>query len=68
MWLLAAVDKIIPWAPLAPVGKSAASSTFGTCPLLEAPLAHCRYGVSTWTHLANDEGSCPPPCGADTEQ
>ena len=27
-------------------------------------------GVPTWTHLAkaNDEGSCPPLCGPNTEQ
>ena len=25
-------------------------------------------GVSAWTHLANGEGSCPPPCGPDTGQ
>ena len=24
--------------------------------------------VATWTHLANDEGSCPPLCGTDTEE
>ena len=37
-------------------------------------MPHRRYGVSTWTHLANGEGSCPPQvrtprvCGPDTEQ
>ena len=25
-------------------------------------------GVPTWTHVANGEGNCPPPCGPDTEQ
>ena len=29
---------------------------------------HHQYGVSTWKHLANSEGSCPPLCGPDTEQ
>ena len=25
-----------------------------------------RYGVSTWAHLMNGEGSCPPLCGTHT--
>ena len=27
-----------------------------------------RVGVFAWTPQANGEGSCPPPCGPDTEQ
>ena len=30
-------------------------------------VPHRRYGMPTWTHLANGEG-CPPLCGLDTEQ
>ena len=29
-------------------------------------VPHRWYGVSTWTPLANSEGSCPPPRGPDT--
>ena len=31
-------------------------------------IPHRQYGVSTWTYLANSEGSRPPLCGPDTEQ
>ena len=30
--------------------------------------SNAAMGVSTWAHPANDEGRCPPPCAADTEQ
>ena len=32
------------------------------------PPPTAGVGVSTRTHVANGEGSCPPPCGPDTEQ
>ena len=35
------------------------------CGLPRVP--HHRYLVPTWTHLANGEGSCRPPCGPNTE-
>ena len=28
---------------------------------------HCWCGVSTWTHLTNGEGHCPPLCGPNIE-
>ena len=31
------------------------------------PAAGGGGGLSAWTHLANGEGHCPPPCGPDTE-
>ena len=30
-------------------------------------LLHCRHRGSTWMHLANGEGRCPPLCGPNTE-
>ena len=33
------------------------------------PISPLRpQGVSTWMHPANGDGSCPPPCGPNTEQ
>ena len=66
------------------VAEQRGSHCLGRQPVIWLPLRHsvkCSWltctppppppagmGVSTWTHLANGEGSCPPPCGPDTEQ
>ena len=47
-------------------GKDPASGQPKRCRWGGVP--HRQFGVTTWMHLANGEGCCPPLCGPDMEQ
>ena len=64
--LRAGKDRRLLCAPVGEVTPQVGIPGLKSCRCGRVP--HRWYEVSTWTDLANGEGSCPPLCGPDTEQ